>query len=92
MRSRYVAYVLKDEAYLLSTWHASTRPAALHLAVDDSRWLGLKILNYQQLDAYHAVVEFVARYKVAGKAYRLHETSQFIFENGHWFYVDGKLE
>jgi hypothetical protein len=29
MRSRYSAYVLGLEAYLLATWHASTRPAAL---------------------------------------------------------------
>ena len=32
MRSRYCAYVLGLEPYLLATWHASTRPAALHLA------------------------------------------------------------
>jgi len=32
MRSRYSAYVLKLEAYLLATWHPGTRPAALDLA------------------------------------------------------------
>ena len=26
MRSRYSAFVLKNEVYLLSTWHPSTRP------------------------------------------------------------------
>ncbi|MFN2350207.1 MAG: YchJ family protein, partial [Thioalkalivibrio sp.] len=42
MRSRYSAYVLGDEAYLLRTWHSSTRPDSLGL---DTRvkWLGLKI-------------------------------------------------
>ena len=92
MRSRYTAYVLKDAAYLLSTWHASTRPALLDLVADDARWLGLKIVKHEHLDKHRAIVEFVARYKVAGKAARLHETSQFIFENGYWFYVDGELE
>src|SRR5687767_1109085 len=27
MRSRYTAYTLKNEPYLLATWHPSTRPA-----------------------------------------------------------------
>ena len=29
MRSRYAAYVLKLDAYLLATWHPSTRPREL---------------------------------------------------------------
>ena len=33
MRSRYSAYVLGLEPYLLASWHASTRPASLGLAV-----------------------------------------------------------
>jgi SEC-C motif-containing protein len=32
-------------------------------------------------------VEFVARYKVGGKAHRLHEISRFVRENGQWFYL-----
>jgi SEC-C motif-containing protein len=34
----------------------------------------------------------VARYKINGKAERLHETSHFQKEDGKWFYVDGILE
>ena len=33
MRSRYTAYVLKLEDYLLATWHPSTRPQQLDLGV-----------------------------------------------------------
>jgi SEC-C motif-containing protein len=37
-------------------------------------------------------VEFVARYKVGGRAHRLHESSRFIRgEDGHWRYVDGDV-
>ena len=36
-----------------------------------------------------AEVEFVARYRVAGAAVRLHERSRFVHEAGRWFYVDG---
>jgi len=36
-------------------------------------------------------VEFVARYKVGGRAFRLHETSRFTREDGRWYYIDGDL-
>jgi SEC-C motif-containing protein len=91
MRSRYTAYTLKDEAYLLATWHVNTRPSVLNLAEDDARWLDLKVLHDELVDDRHATVEFVARYKIAGRAYRLHETSRFVLENGRWFYVDGEV-
>ncbi|MFA5172517.1 MAG: YchJ family metal-binding protein [Sulfuriferula sp.] len=91
MRSRYTAYVMKNEAYLLATWHASTRPLQLDLDADATHWLGLKLINYQLQDDNHALVEFVARYKIAGRAHRLHEVSQFVLEHGRWFYLDGVL-
>ncbi len=92
MRSRYSAYVLGDAAYLLSTWHASSRPASLNLDSEPRpKWLGLEVKRYQPIDADHAVVEFVARYKVNGRAFRMQETSRFVRENGRWFYVDGDV-
>jgi len=90
MRSRYTAYTLQRENYLLASWHPSTRPAALGLAEDvATKWLGLEVKRHQQQDADHAIVEFVARYKVNGRAHRLHEVSRFVREVGRWFYVDG---
>lgn len=89
MRSRYTAYVLRDEAYLLGTWHPRTRPAALDLAAD-VRWLGLQVRSHAVQDASHATVEFVARSRLHGRADRLHETSSFVREaDGRWYYVDG---
>jgi len=35
-------------------------------------------------------VEFVARYKLAGKAYRLQERSEFIKLDRQWYYLSGK--
>lgn len=90
MRSRYSAYVLKLEDYLLATWHPDTRPAMLDLADDDTKWLGL-VIKRQQESGDTAVVEFVARYKVAGRAHRLHEISRFVREDGRWFYVEGEF-
>lgn len=93
MRSRYVAYALGLEPYLLATWHASTRPASLELdQAPKSRWLGLSIKRHEPHGDNKAIVEFVARYKIHGRAYRLHETSRFVLEDGRWFYIDGDIQ
>lgn len=90
MRSRYSAYTFLREGYLLDTWHASTRPDALDLAADrQTRWLGLEVRRSEPTGADTAIVEFVARYKIGGRAHRLHEISRFVREGGRWYYVDG---
>jgi SEC-C motif-containing protein len=92
MRSRYSAYVLALEPYLLATWHASTRPAQFDLAADDkAQWLGLEIRRHESTGDNSAIVEFVARYKTGGRAHRLHEVSRFLREDGRWYYVDGEF-
>lgn len=94
MRSRYTAYVLGDESYLLKTWHVKTRPQNLNFADKDPvKWIGLKVLSRVMSDvgSDEASVEFIARYKVNGKAEKLHELSSFIKEGGEWFYVKGDL-
>jgi len=85
MRSRYSAYVLGLRDYLLTTWHASTRPGSLDADPPGLKWLGLEVRGQQVHDANHATVEFVARSKLAGRAQRLHERSRFVREDGRWF-------
>lgn len=95
MRSRYTAYVLGAEDYLLDTWHVSTRPGRLGLADAAAvKWLGLEVLRVEAGGAGDAegIVEFVARCKPPGRAQRLHETSRFVREDGRWFYLDGDTE
>ena len=94
MRSRYSGYVLAREDHLLRTWHESTRPETLDLSdASQLNWLGLKIVRVEAggPDDMRGMVEFVARYKVGGKAHRLHETSRFVREGEQWFYLDGTL-
>ena len=92
MRSRYSAFVLDDLDYLRDTWHPSTRPTDLTPNPAGLKWLGLTLKHHSQQDPTHATVEFVARNRLHGRANRLHETSRFIKENGHWFYVDGDID
>ncbi len=90
MRSRYCAYVLARADYVLATWHTATRPPTLALdTIGQPQWLGLKVIRVDN-DATTGRVEFVARYKVNGRAQRLHEVSQFVKENERWVYVSGK--
>ncbi len=91
MRSRYSAYALKLEDYLLATWHSSTRPETLALATDDTKWLGLEVRKHLPTSTDTATVEFVARFKNQGRAHRLHEISRFVHEDGLWFYLDGEF-
>jgi SEC-C motif-containing protein len=93
MRSRYSAYVLKREDYLLATWHPSTRPTNLNLATQQPSptWLGLDVRRYEE-NGPHATVEFIARLRYGGgKAQRMHEISRFLKENGRWYYLDGQF-
>ena len=92
MRSRYTAFTLQREDYLLATWHKSTRPQSLGLAEDvPTKWIGLVVKRHELQDADHAIVEVIASYKVNGRAQKLHEVSRFEREEGRWFYVDGEL-
>ena len=90
MRSRYSAFVLLDSDYLLATWHPDKRPTDFQFE-SGAKWLGLEVRDHASVDASHAEVEFVARYRLAGKAVRLHERSRFVRENGRWFYLDGDM-
>ncbi len=93
MRSRYTAYVLGDTAYLLASWHPASRPTELNLDAEPKpKWLGLTIVRHEILDTGYAVVEFIARYKIHGRAQRMHETSRFEQLDGHWLYRDGEIE
>jgi SEC-C motif-containing protein len=90
MRSRYSAFVARDTAYLLRTWHPATRPG--HLELDPgTRWTGLEILQATDGSAFHTTgtVTFRAGYRDHGTAGALHEQSAFERHNGAWVYVAG---
>ena len=92
MRSRYTAFCLHHQAYLLQTWHPNTRPKSIDFDAKQ-QWLGLRVVarhagNPKDLEGQ---VEFVARYKIHGKAYRLHEKSDFLWQDERWYYTQGTL-
>jgi len=91
MRSRYAAFASGDREWLLASWHPDTRPAQLDIE-PEVKWLGLDVKEHRLIDADHAEVEFVARFRTGGgRAQRLHERSRFVREGGRWYYVDGDI-
>jgi len=94
MRSRYTAYTLDDYGYVIRTSHPDNRPSEKDFA-DEVKidWLGLDILDTALggEDDREGEVEFVARYQVKGQKMQQHERSQFIKEEGQWFYQDGDI-
>src|SRR5690554_5254942 len=91
MRSRYSAWVLGEMDYLRATWHADTCPPDLASDAGEVRWLGLSVKRHVLTGEDSAEVEFVARYRVAGRGARMHEVSRFVCEDGRWLYVDGDV-
>lgn len=87
MRSRYTAFALQHAQYLLDTWHEDNRPNDLDLD-SATKWLGLKIVASEAggLRDSTGIVQFVARYRLAGRGHRLEETSLFKKQEGRWYY------
>ena len=91
MRSRYTAYTLKNENYLLDTWHPSTRPSGNDITTETTKWHYLKVL-----DAKDDRVKFIAYFSDTnspGKIFAMGESSRFIQDiknEDRWYYVDGE--
>ena len=92
MRSRYSAYALGLDDYVMETWAPETRPAVLFEAGEERpKWLSLAIISPPE-DGDAGTVHFVARGRTSQGAFRLDENSRFRRENGRWLYVDGTLD
>jgi SEC-C motif-containing protein len=88
MRSRFSAFARADEAYLLRTWHPSTRPAAVEFD-PELRWTHLEILDKTDGGPFHqsGKVEFRAHYKQGRRPGEMRENSEFARVDGKWVYV-----
>ncbi|WP_297620617.1 YchJ family protein [Nocardia sp.] len=93
MRSRFSAFAVRDEAYLLRSWDPSTRPADVDFD-PGMQWERLEILESTGGGPFHTegTVEFRAHYRSQGTAGELHENSRFRRDSGSWVYLDGIIE
>ena len=88
MRSRYSAFVLERADYIRATWDAANYPHDFAIQ-PSTKWLGLEVRANRSTGPDSAEVEFVARYRMDGRAVRVHERSRFVRSGGRWLYVDG---
>ncbi|MDV6317026.1 YchJ family protein [Idiomarina sp. HP20-50] len=89
MRSRYSAFVGRLGSYLEATWHSSSRPALLDLS-DSPNWLKLQVLS-SSMDQDKGQVHFRAFYRDGDDVAFMEEKSDFVHEDGKWYYVEGKV-
>jgi SEC-C motif domain protein len=89
MRSRYSAFATHAADYLVVTTHVSQRN--YHSKSDILNWAVSN--NWQRLEVLHTTettVEFKAYYMDKQLINHIHhEFSNFVLENGNWYYVDG---
>jgi SEC-C motif domain protein len=88
MRSRYSAFAVRDAAYLLRSWHPTTRPPRVEFD-DREQWTGLVILGTTGGSLLHAegTVEFRASYRIGGRPDAVEENSRFLRVDGQWTYL-----
>lgn len=96
MRSRYTAYTEANAEYLQNTTHVKTREeyqaGELESWHKENTWTKLEIVSAEHgsINDSRGIVEFKAYYKDnIGNEHILHERSNFLKENGKWFYIDG---
>ena len=91
MRSRYSAFAVGDEGYLLRTWHPRTRPESLGLD-PRHRWTRLEVLDATDggPDDDTGTVTYHAHSRdAAGGTHAMTEVAEFTRRGGRWVYVDG---
>jgi len=91
MRSRFTAYATGNFAYVLHTY-AQAQQGELSLIdlaqdTDLTEWLALDVVSAQGQQ-----VTFKAYYRFNKQLYMMHETSDFILENGEWRYTSGVIQ
>ena len=93
MRSRYTAFVVGDDRYLVETWHPGTRPGELTLD-PAQRWTGLEIVDVEAggEQDQRGCVEFRAAWRQGRERGVLRERSRFVRQSGRWWYLDGEID
>lgn len=91
MRSRFTAYALRQQDYLLATWTAANRPEEINFSKETAVWTRLEIVKTKKGGEKDnkGVVEFKAFYEMDGQEFVMNEISRFQKNAGKWEYLDG---
>lgn len=92
MRSRYSAFVMRLHDYLIATHHPDTLNGLTQSILNSDNqtlWLGLSIQR-SATTGDNGLVEFHAWYQEDNHLDAIHEVSQFIRQQGVWWYTSGE--
>ncbi|QBQ56017.1 YchJ family protein [Nitrosococcus wardiae] len=94
MRSRFTAFAIKDEAYILETWDPAKRPPKVDFPKTPIEWNRLEIVEKKKggNKDTKGIVEFKAYYLLDNEEYVVNEISRFRKEQGRWYYLDGAVK
>lgn len=94
MRSRYTAFTLANNQYLMESWAQETRPKEIHTEDDTIQWITLEVKNCEDGNRgdERGFVTFTASFLSSGHLCQLHEKSSFIQDKGRWYYLDGETK
>ena len=96
MRSRYTAYSLVNIAYIKNTMRGKSLVGFDEIKArgwaSKAIWVDLCIVNTIITSDTLGYVEFIARFIEEDKLKSIHETSEFLCDQGRWFYVGGVQE
>lgn len=98
MRSRYSAFALGLVRYIFETTHPSQRAdfdiGQLQQQLAATTWVGLTITSRKagSRSDSRGEVSFEAKFEDEQGSGVLSERSQFVKQQGRWFYVDGDVE
>ena len=92
MRSRYSAFALGLDGYLLRSWHSSMRPTDREFD-ETIEWRRLVIESTEAGGPFDdsGFVTFTAIGRNSEGRFEQRERSRFVREGGHWFYIDGEM-
>ncbi len=92
MRSRYTAYALRLDGFVLASWDKKTRPEELLLLMVNLVPSGsLLKWNPQRVEGDKGYVTFLAKARTAMGVITIHEASRFRRDGETWVYVDGDM-
>jgi SEC-C motif-containing protein len=98
MRSRFTAYFIHQVEYIYNTTHFKTRQKTslneIEIWSKENKWTKLEIVRVEKgsVNDHIGKVEFKAHFiDRVGTPQIHHEKSDFVKENGKWFYLDGVI-
>lgn len=95
MRSRFSAFALGYWQYIIDTWHPDYRPTlSTEMLAEEakaSQWERLEVFSSAiHVEGVAGNVDFCAWYRDADGLHPHREHSDFVLENGRWYYTRGR--